>query len=445
MEDKDKEIAATNRLLNIIRGDEGDYSPQQKAVKTSSNDEQKEAQKKETGWKTGGNQDNSASAIKVQEKFSPLPQSGSPPAQAIFQKKEKRPSWLSWIRNSEKKALGVDIGSYSLKYVLVQKGIGGIKLLDYNIVDLHPEGGGDADGGMSPEKALRSMVSGIDLDSTKVISSVSGPSVIVRHVQFPQMSEKELMSSLNWEARSYIPFPLDEINLDYQILPRKEKDRRLDVILVSVTKKLLRSHLDLLESAYIEPAIVDINPLSMINTYMMTCNDNEAKTIALLNMGAQSSSLSIYRIGSLFFTRDIRIGGNSFTKLVQSKFKISYAEAESIKKGASGNDTPTEKTQDMQNIFKPLLDELILETRRSLIYYDNQTGKKGFSFIVLTGGGSLLNGLPETLESELDIPVQFLEPFRKLRLEGVVSPALLKKEISERLSLSIGLALRGIS
>ncbi|MGA1863543.1 MAG: type IV pilus assembly protein PilM, partial [bacterium] len=278
-----------------------------------------------------------------------------------------------------------------------------------------------------------------------IVSSVSGPSVIVRHVQFPPMSQKELIQSLKWEAKSYIPFPADEVNLDYQILPGKNENHGMDVILVAVTKKLLHSHLEILKDVSIEPDIVDIAPLVLINTYLAAHPDKKHKTVALMYIGAQSSLLSIYRPGSLFFTRDINIAGDAFTKHIQAKWNISYAQAESIKHGENVvDDESFARNKEVQEVLKPVINELIKEVRRSLVYYDNQTGKMGFGNLVLTGGGALLAGISEVIGSELGLEVEFLDPFKRLHVDEAGHPELLMKEHAERLSLSLGLALRGI-
>ena len=95
-------------------------------------------------------------------------------------------------------------------------------------------------------------------------------------------------------------------------------------------------------------------------------------------------------------------------------------------------------------ILKPIINELIKEVRRSLVYYDNQTGKTGFSSLVVTGGGALLPGISEVLGSELGLEVEFLDPFKRLHVDEAGHPELLMKEHAERLSLGLGLALRGI-
>ncbi len=441
-DEKEKEIAATNKLLNIIRG-ENDLNkkrvmPSQVPPQNAINKGDEDKTSKQPNQKT------SILSRKHKIDSKRFPSVTNVSFLQKTQKISKRENYpLPWfLKGKEKRALGLDIGSHSLKFVLVTKGLAGFKVLDYKIMELPIEQIDDK--GAASIKFLKSMINGLNLENTRIISSVSGPSVIVRHVQFPPMNEKELMQSLNWEAKSYIPFPLNEINLDYQVLPRKGKEHRLDVILVAVTKKTLRYHLNLLERASIKPDIIDIDPLVLVNTYMITKDDSEIKTIALINIGAQITILSIYRPGSLFFTRDIRIGGNAFTKQIQSQLKISYEEAELIKRGGAINKTSSAKEQDVTSILKPVVNELISEVRRSLIYYDNQTGKKGFGEITLTGGGALLSSIPEAFSSELGLPIKFLDPFKTLNMDRTDYPTLMMKEQSERLSLSVGLALRGV-
>jgi len=360
-----------------------------------------------------------------------------------LRKERQRPKGLldRFLRRHERRTIGLDIGSRSIKYVLLQSGIAGLRLLDYRIMELPPGGEGEEKGISARE--LRSLLDQADLANTRIVSSVSGPSVIVRHVQFPPMTQKELIQSLKWEAKSYIPFPVNEVNLDYQVLSGGNNTSSMDVILVAVTKKTLGAHLDLLKGASIEPDIVDIDPLVFINTYLAIHAEKEEGTIALVCVGAQSSVLSIYRPGGLFFTRDINIAGNAFTKRIQSQWNCSFEQAEAIKRGAPPEGIPQPAVQDVQASVKPAMGEILNEVRRSLVYYDNQTGKRGFSTLVLTGGGALLKGLPEFLGSELGLDVEFLNPFTRLHIDTSGHAALVRRDHAERLSLSVGLALRG--
>jgi type IV pilus assembly protein PilM len=488
MDEKEKELAATNKLLNIIRGEKkgrgGKRSTDtdtgqgkesfQPVIQKRQKEENKGSQveplddsgKDESIYKNrltvkpeheSENKSYEKPSINTEIKNREMghriqkPQSkrvitssgGSATTKRRNPSKKSRGLWQGLLKRREDKAIGLDIGSHSLKYVILQKDISGMKVLDYKILKL-PDGGEEGDIRIF-KRNLKSLLAGTDLSNTKIISSVSGPSVIVRHVQFPPMSQKELVQSLKWEAKSYIPFPADEVNLDYQILPGKNDNHGLDVILVAVTKKMLHSHLEILKDASIEPDIVDIAPLVLINTYLAVHPDKKYKTVALMYIGAQSSLLSIYRPGSLFFTRDINIAGDTFTKHIQTKWNISYAQAESIKHGENGADDESfAREEDVHEVIKPVINELIKEVRRSLVYYDNQTGKKGFSNLVLTGGGALLSGISEAIGSELGLEVEFLDPFKRLHVDEAGHSELLRKEHAERLSLSLGLALRGI-
>ena len=494
MDEKEKEIAATNRLLNIIRGEKSHgredlsgpsdagadiESLQEEPVKKQKRDQKSEIEKErvreegftvkapqETGKETSKTADSKMDE-KARDKEPPETKARKEtPKPHIFEhppsdrtKKapgRKEPSllfpgkhlpikkkgvWQRLMKKHEKRAIGLDIGSQSLKFVMLHKGIAGLRVLDYKIIEL--SGDLEAKEPSDAQKNLRALLGSIDLSNTRVVSSVSGPSVIVRHVQFPPMTQKELVQSLKWEAKSYIPFPMNEVNLDYQVIQGKDVSQKLDVILVAVTKKMLDSHLGLLKTMSIEPDIVDIDPLVLINTYMALHSEKDQGTVALIYIGAQSSVLSIYRPGSLFFTRDILIAGNTFSKRIQKELNISYQQAEAVKRGNIPDELSSLPPEDLQSLLKPVMNELINEIRRSLVYYDNQTGKKGFSHLVLTGGGSLLKGIPEFLSNELGLDVEFLDPFKRLHVDEAGHPGLLKKEAAERLSLSVGLALRG--
>ena len=124
---------------------------------------------------------------------------------------------------------------------------------------------------------------------------MGGPSVIVRHIKFPPLSNKEIEESIKWEAKTYIPFPLKEVNIDYQILGRSVKNKRVDVLLVAVTKKLLQDHLGKLQHFHITPSIVDINSLALVNAYSAKNQIKEERSIVLLDIGASTTILTIHK------------------------------------------------------------------------------------------------------------------------------------------------------
>ncbi|MGA1869252.1 MAG: type IV pilus assembly protein PilM [bacterium] len=341
-------------------------------------------------------------------------------------------SRVGFLKNRGKMIIGLDIGSHFIKFVQLRKNFRSYSLVDYGIKELRHNHHND-----NRFQDIRDLLKHIDLSKVTIVTSLGGSSVIVRHIQFPPMTEEELAQSLKWEAKTYIPFPLDEVNLDYQVLGYTSKTKKLNVLLVAVTKKLLQSHLNLMNKCAITPKIVDINSLALINSYLTKDSLKQNLAVALIDIGAHSTILAVYRPGGLYFTKDIHISGQSFTKQIESHLNISSEEAEEFKR--RGGD----KNVNLYGIIKPVLDEFITELRRCLIYYDNQTGRKGFTKLIFTGGGSKLKDIDKHVSKELGIPVEHLNPFNHIYVDGkIFSHEILSQHVSS-MGLCVGLAMRG--
>ncbi|MEW6379043.1 MAG: type IV pilus assembly protein PilM [bacterium] len=334
------------------------------------------------------------------------------------------------IKGNNKFSLGLDIGSRYIKYVQIQRRMNKCHLIAWGIIKNSHHTPGDWS---SVAGTLRGLFGGNSLAHSRIISAVGGSSVIVRHIKFPPLSNKEIEESIRWEAKSYVPFPLRDVNIDYQILGRSTKNKQTDVLLVAVTKKLLQDHLDMLQSIQIKPSVIDINSLALVNAFSANNPGRDERAVVLLDIGSSTTILNIYKKDDLYLTRDIPIAGDAFTHAIQKEKRLSFEEAETAKH---------DKKFDL-NIIRPVLDNLTREIRRSLIYYDNQTSRRGFGRIVLTGGSSRLSGLLGYLSEELGLAVEIANPFQAVQID----PRKFTQQdelqfFSPQMALALGLASR---
>ena len=166
--------------------------------------------------------------------------------------------------------------------------------------------------------------------------SVSGHSVIVKRVTLPQMSEEELSESIKWEAEQYIPFDINEVNMDFQILSTfvgPDGKQQMNVLLAAVKKDKLTDYTSLIIEAGLTPVIVDIDSFAIENMYNVNYEINEKETVASINIGAGITNINILQGGMFAFTRDISIGGNRYTESLQKDLGLSYEDAERVKRG----------------------------------------------------------------------------------------------------------------
>ncbi len=395
MSEREKDIAATNRLLEVIRGKRDFESP-------------------------------------PRDRETPLPKELEPNGLLIPEKKKARSSFSLFSR----KTVGLDIGSHSVKCVqLEKKGPTAYRLLSAGAFEIAPEGITlEEDPRKAIVSAIRRAIEGINLKKTAVITAIGGVSTAIRQIELPFMTEKELASAIKWEARNYIPFDIDDVELDYQIINTTKASNRLDILLVSIIKDFVRYHLELLREIPIDPQIIDVNPLALVNAVLFNEEIERDEFVVLMDIGDKNTTLSVYSEEGQYFVRNIMISGNDFTDDIMKGNGLSYADAEKFKR--------SEDSVGLIETIKPSLDNLVREVRRSLTFYENQAKIKGFSKIFLTGGSAPLKGLDGYLSTELGLPIEILNPFRKINVQRASFLSPFGDDLC-KLTLAVGLAIRG--
>jgi type IV pilus assembly protein PilM len=333
-----------------------------------------------------------------------------------------------------KSVIGLDIGSYSVKLVHLSRRGGGFHLLAGVEEEFFDPGG--ADPGKVVE-AIREVFRRAGLKpgrGPEVVTSVGGSETAIKQVEFPPLTEAELRSSVKWQAKKYLPFGAESAVLEYQILGKDKKSKSMSVLLAAVTKTHLDEHQQLLEKTGIEPTIVDLDPLAMMNAFLATQDLVEDKAVMVLDLGASKTTLNMFSLNGLFFTRETPLSGHRLTSELQGKLNLKYEEAEKIKReGDSGGK--------LLDILKEPLKQLTYEIRRSLSYYENRTGGKDFHKLYLAGGGSRLPNFASHLQSTLGVSVEELNPFKGAEVEAEGEEP---RAAAPQLALAFGLAMRGV-
>jgi len=331
--------------------------------------------------------------------------------------------------SSSKELVGIDIGTHSIKLVGLKGAPGRWSLAKYAISEI-PVGSIEE---LSSEErkavmtsTLRNMLSSTRIRTRKVATSVSGNAVIVRYVRFPRMSPSDLEKTIQFEAEPYIPFDIREVNISTHILGdvMEEGQPKMETVLVGAKKELLEERMEIVEGAGLKTLIIDVDAFALENAYEITRDKERAETVMLLNLGATTSNINILENGISKIVRDIFIAGSSFTRAVHKNLQVEYSEAENLKRKYGLTLTGAEEELEsiaakdetkvqVSTILMPLVRELVGEVRRSIDYYQAQTGgEKSVDRIMLSGGSSKLNNLDKFLSDELGLPVDINNPFR---------------------------------
>lgn len=327
----------------------------------------------------------------------------------------------------ERFSLGLDIGSSTVKLVKLRFCKDTVELCDFALEPASLD--------LAPLVKKITEAQGIN----RVNLSVSGTSTVIRYVNFPRMSEEELAQALKFEAQKHIPFSLDSVNLDSSILKEELPDNKMLIIIAAVKKDLLGQRLKVIEDAGLKPNIVDIDSLALVNDFNFNHHQEsdafKNKAVALVNIGASQSNLSILESGIPRLSRDIFIAGNSFTQKIADTLTLELKAAEALKLNPD-----KERLDKITAAVEAGVANLGAEIRTSFDYYESQSASSVVK-IFLSVGSSNFPGLKDMLANLLSIEVEAWDPFKKIGVYANIDSEKVKARSAE-LAVAVGLALR---
>ncbi len=339
--------------------------------------------------------------------------------------------------------LGLDIGSSSVKAMVLRGGKGGYTMQSFGIEHLPPEVIVDQEIMDSTVivEAIQKILKTQKIKLKDVATSLSGHSVIVKKIPLPKMSAEELAESIQWEAEQYIPFDIEEVNLDFQILEDIEGEdaTNMNVVIVAVKKNKIDDIVNLLTQANLNPAVVDIDSFALQNQYEINYGIESDSVIALINIGASIMNINIINSGIHVMQRDISLGGNQYTDAIQKELDVNYNHAEGLK---MGEEVKGIDPKSVDGIIRSVNEDITLEIQRSFDYFRSISDNEKIDKIVLTGGSSKIKGLDSYLFERLGINVEFGDPFKNIRYnEKKFDPEFIR-EIAPHCAIVAGLAIR---
>jgi len=371
---------------------------------------------------------------------------------------------------SSNTSLGIDIGNSSIKVVQMKKGPNGPQLVGLAIEPV-PENA-MVDGAINDPQAIAAIVKNIrkanNLQVDNTVAALAAQNAILRFVPFPVMPDAELEIAVKNEAEHYVPYPLEEVTLDFAKLTQYEEEgmARCLVLLVVAQKEYVNQLQSVFKEAGIALDAVDIDTLAALNSLELSlkagkpepeavegaeeaeappvATDDKGEVVAVISIGARTTNVNILKNGVLRFTRPIPIAGNNITALIQNVFKESFAEAErtKIEEGVLGLAGGEEGNQEFTEIVQTTIEELAGEIRRSFDYFKAQTREPLIHRVILTGGTSKLKNLDVFLTNEFGIDVEMADPLQGIEV-ALPNPEVLEDYLQD-FTVAIGLALRGV-
>lgn len=347
----------------------------------------------------------------------------------------------------EKKDLvGLDIGASAIKVVELKRLKKGraYELMNLALTKLPPEVIKE-DEITKPEivaESIKKTFRDNKIENKNVAVSISGRSVIVKRIKLPKMSEEELEESIQWEAEQFIPFDINDVSLDFQIMSGLDAaSENMDVLLVAVKKDRITDIVNIIELSELVPAVVDIDSFALENQYEINYTPEPEKYEALVDIGAETMCINVIKDGASVFTRDASIGINQFHRTIQREMFLDFAQSEALMNGVEVEGRTKDEIIPYRDGF---YEELLAEIQRSFDYF-RATAEEGMvSSIYLSGGGSMLENFTDFLTERLGVSVQQIDPFRNVQINLKKFDREYITSIAPLMAVGIGLALRRI-
>ncbi len=328
----------------------------------------------------------------------------------------------------DKPVFGLDIGLSSLKVMQINRSRKQDTVVGYGVTSFASDL--FVDGVLTDPEGLAKIA--YELFSQHIVGAISSRRTVVgipasktftRSMTLPKLKSKDLSAAVQLEAEQYIPMPTDDLYMDYTVVAHTDKE--IEILAVAVPKKIVDSYLVLTNLLGLEVVAIETT-ISAAGRLFVQAEQSDVPTV-LIDLGSLSTDISIYDKG-LVVTGTTAAGGDSFTKLIAEKLKVTSQEAHIIKtKYGLGL---SKKQKDISDGLQPILDQLVKEIRRMIRYYEERSNtEKKIAQIVTMGGGANMPGLSEHLTSTLRIPVRMCDPWQHLEFDGLQQPNSVEKSM----------------
>jgi type IV pilus assembly protein PilM len=336
--------------------------------------------------------------------------------------------------------VGLDIGSHSIKAVeLEAQANKGYRLINWGISQ--PLAEAIVDGEIMDRQlvtdAITNLLESRGIKSKSVVAAVSGRAVIVKKITMNKLSAEEAQQAVYWEAEQHVPYDINDVSLDFEILgPAPNDPKQMQVLLVAAKKDMVMSFSDLIRDAGLQPLIVDVDSFAAQNALEANYDFGPDEVIAILNVGADITNINITQGGVPYFTKDLQVGGNIFVEAAQRKFNLSQTEAGAAVRGESGPGL------EMSPVIDQACEGLATAIDRAQAYLRTAGEAGPVTRIMLCGGSAMTSGVSEFLNRRFGIPCEIANPLARIAYDPALFAGQDIMKVAPLLTVGIGLALR---
>jgi len=338
--------------------------------------------------------------------------------------------------------LGLDVSSTTVKLLELSYTGGKYRVESYAVSSLPQDAViektvNDVDG---VAHAIRSVVAQSRTKLKTVAAAVAGSSVITKMIDMPDgLSDDDLETQLTLEADQYIPYPLEEVAIDFEIQgPSSERESQIEVLLAACRRETIEARVEAIEGAELTARIMDVEAYAMERAFTLIQQQltlEEESTVAVVDIGATMTTLSVLNNGQTIYTREQLFGGKQLTDEIMRRYGLPLEEAGLAKKqGGLPDDYEPE-------VLEPFKDAVVQQVARSLQFFFSSSQYNDVDHIILAGGVSSMEGLPELVQEKLGTPTAIANPFAEMSISSRVNAVALSSD-APAMMIACGLALR---
>lgn len=330
-----------------------------------------------------------------------------------------------------KSKLGIDIGTSSIKVIELKKEQNQFFLETYGTVNIYSEAMLRMEYDVIAETAsiLKKLLAKSEVVSKKAVASLPNNIVFVSVIDLPGVSEKEMKDAIQWEARRYVPLPLEEVTLSWSMVGDGASGEKPKVLLTAVPTSVVDNYLKMFKLAGIIPLALEIEALALIRSLVGVRKDS----FLIIDVGARNTSLNLIEKGYLKLSRNVPVGGDSITQAIGQSLHVSFGRAEQFKKDLG----LTNGLQQLPQTMKPVMDTIKNEILQLIKIFESNGGS--LQEIIFAGSGSKLPGMLNYF-SDLKLKVGLGDPFKYINYDPKLKQNL--SQIGLDLSVALGLAMR---
>jgi type IV pilus assembly protein PilM len=338
----------------------------------------------------------------------------------------------------KKTTVGLDIGSSSIKVVEIAHDRSGDRLVNFGISEPLSEAivDGEIMDRQLVHEAITNLLESRQIRNRDVVTAVSGRAVIVKKILMDRLSEEDAKEAIQWEAEQHVPYDVNDVSLDFQIINPNIDQKKMQVLLVAAKKDMIQSHADILREAGLTPTIIDVDSFAIQNAVEANYDLAPSEVIALINIGAEITNVNIVQNQVPHFTKDLSVGANAFVEGIQRRHNVSQAEALGALRGRGDGSI------DVAPVVHTTCEDLSVQLDRAIAFLKSAGDAERVDRIMLSGGSARVPGLADFLNQRHQVPVEIVNPIQRLQADPGLFVGETAESVAPVLTVAIGLALR---